>query len=50
MQGVQEAHDTGDLCGVRSKGEVDVTGADGYSVAVNLERRKGSMQDGHRVR
>jgi hypothetical protein len=33
---VQEAHNALDLCWVGAKGQVDVTGADGHGVAVNL--------------
>lgn len=36
MEGVQEAHNALDLCRVGAKGEVDVAGADGHCVAVNL--------------
>jgi hypothetical protein len=36
VQRVQEAHDAWDLCRVRAKRQVDVTGADGDGIAVNL--------------
>jgi hypothetical protein len=37
VQWVQEAHDAGDLCWMGAKGQVDVAGAYGDGVAVNLQ-------------